>query len=239
MTPIPTDGEQLPEIPIVEEALRFIVPKNFRLVLRLLLLPLALAMSSCMIMRTSEKGYAPVRIVQDGTAFEGQLVAEGPGKGPALAVSAMVVGAGAVSLDGPYRLEITAFGHDGQHQRFDIREYRFRFANGQTFTFGARDMRGSPLFKPGEFRNEVVAVRKAAKIFNGETEPDRTTTVEVDAVIRTSTGSQSGMLRFVFQPLDSVKMEYFNIPWEIKKAISKDKREHPITAWAPGAPSPL
>ncbi|MEX1119453.1 MAG: hypothetical protein WEB60_11740 [Terrimicrobiaceae bacterium] len=184
-------------------------------------------------MRTSESGYAPVRIVQDGTAFEGALVAEGPGKGPALAVSAMVVGAGAVSLSGPYRLEITAFGLEGQHQRFDIREFRFRFANGQNFTFGARDMRGSPLFKPGGFRNEVVAIRKAGKIFNGETEADRTTTVEVDAVIRTRAGSRSNTLRFVFQPSDSVKVEFFNIPWEIKKAISKERREHPITVWAP------
>lgn len=208
-----------------------------RLVVRLLPIPLVLALSSCMILRTSEKGYAPVRIVKDGTAFEAALVAEGPGKGPALAVSAMVVGAGAVSLDGPYRLEITAFGHEGQHQRFDISKFSFRFTNGQSFTFGPRDMRGSPLFRPGDYRDEVVAVRKAAKIFHGETESDRTTTVEVDAVIRTNTGSQSNTLRFVFQPLDSVKMEYFNIPWEIKKAISKDKREHPITAWAPGTPT--
>jgi len=214
-------------------------PLFLRLILRFLPLPLAFAMSSCMVMRTSENGYTPVRIVQDGTAFEGQLVAEGPGKGPSLAISAMVVGGGAVSLSGPYRLEIAAFGHEGQHQRFDIRQFRFRFANGQSFTFGAKDMRGSPLFKPGEFRNEVVAVRKAAKIFNAEPKTDRTATVEVDAVIRTSTGSQANMLRFVFEPVDSVKVEFLNIPWEIKKAIFKDRREHPITAWAPGTPTPL
>lgn len=205
-----------------------------RFILSLLAVPLACGMSSCMIMRTAEKGYQPTRVVQDGTAFEAVMLAEG--EGPGLAVSAMVIGGGAVSLFGPYRLQITAYGYEGLHQTFEIRRFRFRFANGQAFDFGPEFMRTSTRFVRGEFKGEVVAVRKAWKVFDAKPKVDGAVTVEADVVILTTKGRKEGTLKFAFTPSETVKVESINVPWEVKRAIWKDSREHPVSAWAEGVP---
>jgi hypothetical protein len=194
---------------------------------------LVVGLSSCMVMRTAEKGYPPERQVKDGTAFEAELLAEG--QGPGLAVSAMVVGGGATSLFGPYRLQLTAYGHEGVHQTFEIRKFRFRFTNGQSFEFGPEHISGSPVFRVGQYRGEVVAVRKATKVFAADPKKEGTVTVEADVVVRTVKGVRQETLCFVFPPMEAVKWESVNVPWEIKKAIWKEGREHPVSAWAPGA----
>jgi len=195
---------------------------------------LAFGLSSCMVMRTAEKGYEPVRSVQNGTAYQAELVAEG--QGPGLAVSAMVVGGGATSIFGPYRFQVTAIGRQGIHQTFEIRKVRFRSASGQTFEFGPEFIHGSAIFLSGEYRDEVVAVLKARKVFSADPKAEGTLTVEVDAVVRTVNGPQKVTLRFVFAPKEAVKWDSVNVPWEIKKSIWKEKREHPITAWTHGSP---
>jgi hypothetical protein len=193
---------------------------------------LAFTMTSCMVMRTAEKGYQPTRLVQNGTAYEAELLAEG--QGPGLAVSAMVVGGGATSLFGPYRLQVTAIGKAGIHQTFEIKKFRFRFASGQAFEFGPEHIRGRPVFAAGPYKGEVVAVFKSWKVFSADPKAEGTLTVEADVVVRTVNGPQKGTLRFVFTPSETVKWESINVPWEIKKSIWKEEREHPISAWASG-----
>lgn len=205
--------------------------------LRPFLRPAALALAglscaSCMFLRTAEKGYRPVRTVQGETAYEAELTPEGQGGG--LAVSAMVVGGGATSVFGPYRLQVTAVGREGVHRSFEIRRVRFRFGNGQTFVFGPEALRGSAVFKPGTYRGEVKAIRRAAQVFAADPKKEGTVTVEMDALVRTSKGDRAQTLRFVFTPEEWVRWESINIPWEIKKAIWKESREHPVTSWREG-----
>jgi hypothetical protein len=184
---------------------------------------------SCMVMRTSEKGYQPVRTVQNGTAFEAILIAEGSGS--ALAVSAMVVGGGAVSLKGPYRLQLVAYGLPGDHRTFHIRSVTLRTAKGWTTMLEPRHIAGSAVFARGEHAGEVVSRRTATKAFAWKPDVHGAISVEVDAEIVRGARTTREKLTFLFTPADTVKLESFFIPWEIKKSIWKETREHPITAW--------
>lgn len=190
----------------------------------------AFAGSSCMIMRTAEKGYEPVRLVQDGTAFEAVMVPEGAGAG--LAVSAMVIGGGAVNLFGPYRLQVTAYGHAAQHRTFVIEKLRFRSEKGKVIALTRERIGGMPIFRPGEFRGEVTAVGTTRGTVTWKSEEEGTVTVEADVEIRFDRETKRGTLKFVFVPSDTVKVEAVNVPWEIKRAIWKDTREHPVSAWS-------
>ncbi len=195
--------------------------------------PVFCGLGSCMVMRTAETGYPPARIVQDGAAYEGALMAEGAGS--ALAVSAMIVGGGSVSLTGPYRPQITAYGFEGVHRRFDIRSLRIRFPDGKTHVFGPEQILGSPWFSKGDFQGEAVAVRRLARVFS--TPPLRgegPVIMEADALLDTKDGRRREKLKFAFTPGNSVHWENVNIPWEIKKSLWRPRREHPVTAWAPG-----
>ncbi len=182
-----------------------------------------------MVLRTDETGYAPVRLVQGETAFEAQMVAEG--EGPGLSVSAMIVAGGSVSLFGPYRFQFKAYGREESHRALEVRRFRMRFADGQAYQFGPEYLRGRSLFVPGEYRGELVAERKAWKVFKANPKLDGPVTVEVDAVIQTTKQSRAETLKFVFQPSETVKTEFINVPWEIKRSIWKDEREHPVSAW--------
>ncbi len=194
------------------------------------LLLVAFGGSSCMIMRTAEKGYQPVRLVQEGTAFEAVMVPEGAGGG--LAVSAMVIGGGAVSLFGPYRLEITAYGHAGQHRTFVIEKLRFRSENGKVIALTRERLGGSPIFVPGEYQGEVKAVGTTRGTVTWKSEEEGVLTVEADVVLHVGQETRRGTLKFLFVPSDTVKLEAINVPWEIKRAIWKDSREHPISSWS-------
>jgi hypothetical protein len=189
----------------------------------------AMTLCSCMVMRTQEKGYGTVRTVQDGTAFEAVMLPEGESGG--MALSAMVVAAGAMNVHGPYRLQVTAYGRQGEHLTFEIRQVRIRSATGRTFGLSSRQMGGSPLFVPGEWQGEVKAVRTARGVIPWDPETQGRITVEVDVTIRTTSASRSGTLRMEFLPIDAVKVEAVNVAWEVKKSIWKEAREHPISAW--------
>lgn len=180
-------------------------------------------------MRTAEEGYHPVRAVQEGTAYEAMLLPEGEDGG--MALSAMVVAAGAMSVHGPYRLQITAYGRQGEHLFFDIHRVRIRSATGRAFLLTAGQMGGSPVFLPGEWKGEVKAVRTARGVIPWDPKTQGAVSVEADVTVRTTAGTRSGTLRFGFEPMETVKVEAVNVAWEIKKSIWKETRDHPISAW--------
>lgn len=190
---------------------------------------LAAGLSSCMVMRTSEDGYRPARAVVDGTAYEARLLAEGGGNG--LALSAMVVAAGAVSVHGPYRFEVEAHGFPGRHLSFDVREVRLRAADGKTATLGRGQFGGSLLFEPGPWKGEVRAMRTARRLIPWEASEAGRVTAEADVTVRTREGRRDATARFVFVPVKETRMEAVNVADEIRKSVWKETREHPVTAW--------
>lgn len=190
---------------------------------------LAVSFSSCMIMRTSEKGYQPVRLVKNGTAYEAELLAEGADGG--LAVSAMIIGAGAANLHGPYRLQFTAYGREGEHRLFDINEVRIRSDRGQTARLGRDQVMGSPVFRPGEWRGEVKAVRPMRGLISCDPKKEGRIAVDADVRIHARDRIRRDTLHVVFEPRQAVKLESINVLWEIKKSFWKESREHPVTAW--------
>ena len=194
------------------------------------------SLSSCMVLRTSERGYYPTRFVSDGTAFEGEMLAEGCDT--SFALSAMVVAAGAAGIHEPYRLQITAYGIPGKHLTFEIKEIRALSDGGKKLVLREGDIGGSPLFVGGDWKGEVVSARTAKGLIPWKSQEEGRIRIEADIIIGVDAGERRGTLKFIFEPRKDARVETAVIPWEIKKAIWKESREPPITAWENGTSSP-
>ncbi|MFV0415724.1 MAG: hypothetical protein ACK5NG_05090 [Chthoniobacterales bacterium] len=183
-----------------------------------------------MIMRLDEEGYVPAKTVSAGTAYLGEMMPEGTG--PVISASAMVIGGGSAKLFGPYRFRLTAFGTKGEHLMLRVKALRFKTVTGRKIVLGPNQLSGAPLFVDAEFRDEVQSVYETRGVIKWKPEEQGVVHAEADVEVTTPRGIQKSTAKFVFDPMDKVRVDSVNVPWEIKRAIWKDRREHPITAWA-------
>ncbi|MFV0338760.1 MAG: hypothetical protein ACK5LK_11035 [Chthoniobacterales bacterium] len=187
-------------------------------------------LNACMVMRLDEEGYVPAKSVSKGTAYLAEMMPEGAGA--VFSASAMVIGGGSAKVFGPYRFRMTAFGRKGEHLMLRVYALRFRSATGRKIYLGMDQLAGAPLFVQGEYRDEVQSVYEVRGVIKWKPEEQGTLYGEADVEVTTIHGIEKSTVKFVFDPLDKVRVDAVNVPWEIKRSIWKDRREHPITAWA-------
>jgi hypothetical protein len=148
-------------------------------------------------------------------------------------MSAMVVGGGMATFDGPFRWRVEAYGSEGVHESLVI--HRIRTRTGKT----KRDewFPAEELGKKADFRKlsgrpgEVRARYPIPGLLKVMPEEDGRLDVWLDVSIRTTDGSTRKLVHFVLDPSVKRQDEFVFLPVEVAQSIGKDPLDWEDSMW--------
>lgn len=200
--------------------LRFLGVKTALTLLALLLLP------GCVQMFLKDHNFrksAPVEI--NGATVNSALKPMGGGAG--ISLSAMVISAGAGSLDGPFLWRIEAEGREGVHEWLRVNEARVTTQKTKRSEPFPRAHLGTPaIFAPipGENGRSFAKFQMPGKL-TVFPRKDGKIIIHANLSIRASGRIQSQWVRFELLPESKWKNESVFLPAEIVKNFRKNPRE--------------
>ena len=197
---------------------------------------LAIPLAGCVGSRTTKHTYtagasSPVVRV-DGAAVRLQLSPQGT-DGGMYAVSAMVVSAAAVTLDGPFKWRIQAVGAAGRHDFLTVHRIRTR-------TTGTKRDEWYPeshLGRRVDFRKrsgaagDWRAVYEIPGLLKVKPREDGALEVLVDMTIGSAARRERRVVRFRLDPVRGQKDEFIFLPAEIVKSIGKPMADPQDWGW--------
>ena len=211
------------------------MPRNrwFWEVRRIAVLAVALACGGCMAFRASKRTYAGHGGAEiNGARVVLQVKPEGSAGG-SFAFSAMVVGAGTATLDGPFSWRIVATGRAGEHEEMVVHRLHTRTSKTKRSEwFPARQLGRVARFR--KVREQPGVVRARYEIPGHiEIKPreDGAITVKVDVSVKANGHWKRSMVEFHLDPDEKTQNEVIFLPAEIVESIGADPEDWDDPMW--------
>ncbi|MCH7225536.1 hypothetical protein [Haloferula sp. A504] len=200
----------------------------------LLLIAPTLTLVSCIGLKATKHTYAgPARGSELGGA-EVRVAFRPEGSRPgSFMVSAMVVGGGMATLDGPFKWRVEALGEAGRHESFTVHRIRTRtLKTGRDEWFPAGELGAVAEFRPLKDKPGVVRARYPIPgLLKVKPEEDGGLEVWVDASVAGPGGRARKMLRFRMQATEEDASEVVFLPVEIAESIGTDPADWEDPMW--------
>ncbi|MEP4079231.1 hypothetical protein [Haloferula sp.] len=154
-------------------------------------------------------------------------------KGPNMMLSAMVVGGGFATFDGPFRWRVEAFGERGRHEKMIVHRIRTKTSKSDRdewypskylgFAKNFRRLKGQP--ERNRCRYEIPGLLKV------KPEEDGRLDVWMDLSIVEASGSTRSLVRFALDPATKRADEMVFLPVEIAQSIGTDPEDWEDSMW--------
>lgn len=173
--------------------------------------------------RGSELGGAEVRV-----AFRPEGTRPG-----SFMLSAMVVGGGMATLDGPFKWRVEALGEAGRHESLTVHRIRTRtLKTGRDEWFPAEELGAVAEFRPLDDKPGVVRARYPIPgLLKVKPEEDGGLEVWIDASVSGPGGRSRRMLKFRMQATEEDASEVVFLPLEIAESIGTDPADWEDPMW--------
>ena len=187
-------------------------------------------------MRATKHTYAPdassPAVKVNGAHVRLQLRPEGT-SGASYVVSAMVVAAGATTLDGPFRWRIEATGTESHHESMVVHRLRTQTKlTKRDEWYPTRYLGKSVDFtKPSGTRSPWRAVFEIPGTLQVKPREDGALEILADLSVRADGKSQRKVVKFRLDPSKTRQDEFIFIPTEIVSSIGKPMSEWDETGW--------
>lgn len=148
-------------------------------------------------------------------------------------MSAMVVGGGMATFDGPFKWRVEAYGKSGVHESMVIHRIRTRTEKTKRDEwFPANELGKQANFrklsgKPGEVR----ARYQIPGLLKVMPEEDGKLDVWLDVSIRTNEGTRRELVRFSLDPTLKRQDEFIFLPVEVAQSIGKSPEDWEDSMW--------
>lgn len=173
--------------------------------------------------RGTELGGAEVRV-----AFKPEGTRPG-----SFMLSAMVVGGGFATLDGPFKWRVEALGEAGRHETLSVHRIRTRtLGTGRDEWFPSAELGGTVDFKPVKKRPGVVRARYPIPgLLKVKPEEDGGLEVWVDTSVSGPGGRVRRMLKFRMEAAEEDASEIVFLPVEIAESLGTDPSDWEDPLW--------
>ncbi|BCX50082.1 hypothetical protein HAHE_39900 [Haloferula helveola] len=198
-----------------------------------LLVPCLLALSSCMGLRATKHTYASGPSADVGGARVRLGFRPEGTKGPSFMMSAMVVGGGVATLDGPFRWRVEALGETGRHESLVVHRIRTRTSKtGRDEWFPAGELGRRAEFRALKGKEGVVRARYPIPgLLKVIPEEDGALDVWVDVAVSGPEGTRRKTLQFRMDPTVKSQNEVVFLPVEIARSIGTDPADWEDSMW--------
>ncbi len=199
-----------------------------------LLIPTGLLLASCMGLKATKHTYVgPPRGAELGGA-EVRVAFRPEGTRPgSVMLSAMVVGGGVATLDGPFRWRVEALGRAGEHESLSVHRIRTRtLTTGRDEWFPESELGKRADFRPLEDKPGVVRARYPIPgLLRVKPEEDGGLEVWVDASVSGPAGRTRRLLKFRMEAAEKDASEVIFIPTEIARGVTTDPADWEDPMW--------
>ena len=199
----------------------------------ILVMMLALCGSSCVALKGEKHTYLQGGAVEVAGAQVGMgFRPEGTRSGSVM-VTAMVVGGGMATFDGPFRWRVEAVGDEGKHELLVVHRIRTRTAKtGRDEWFPESELGRSAPFRPHPEKPGKVRARYAIPgLLKVMPETDGRLDVWVDMSLKVKNRWQRQTVRFKLDPGVKSQNEFLFLPVEVARSIGKPLDEQPDPMW--------
>jgi len=200
---------------------------------RIAVIAVALMCGACMAFRANKRTYAGHGGAEVNRARLLLQVKPQGSAGGSFALSAMVVGAGAATLDGPFSWRIEATGRDGEHE--ELRVHRLHTCTAKTKRaewFPAKQLGRAAKFR--KVRGEPGVVRARYEIpgyLEVKPREDGAITVKADVSVKANGRWKRSMVKFHLDPDEKTESEVIFLPAEIIESIGADPEDWDDPMW--------
>lgn len=154
-------------------------------------------------------------------------------KGPNMMLSAMIVGGGFATFDGPFKWRIEALGREGVHERLAVHRIRTKTAKtGRDEWYPREHLGNDAKFK--KLRGQAGVVRARYRIpglLKVKPEEDGRLDVWVDLSISGTEGVERQIVRFALDPATKRADDMIFLPVEVAQNVGKDFDEMEDPMW--------
>jgi hypothetical protein len=193
-----------------------------------------LMLSSCVGIRAKKHTYS----TSDGSAEVGgaqvgiQFRPEGT-KGPNMMLSAMVVGGGFATFDGPFRWRVEALGETGRHETLVVHRIRTRTSkSGRDEWYPSEHLGFSKSFRLIIGEPEKCRVRyEIPGLLKVKPEEDGRLDVWIDLSVIGTGGTTRRTVQFALDPATERADEMVFLPVEIAKSIGTEPEDWEDSMW--------
>ncbi len=171
--------------------------------MRLLLILVALLLSSCIHLLTTTVDYtsSAAAPVVGASAFRAEFIPRGSESG--LALSAMVIGGATIAEVGPYQVRLHAFGRPGDQRSFRVLRFVLSSPGNFTAPMEPRGFAGSAEFGPTQDPNRTRASLLLGPLFRLDERRDRDLHLEAEVEVARRKGISRGTLKIPLQQTKS------------------------------------
>lgn len=154
-------------------------------------------------------------------------------KGPNMMLSAMVIGGGFATFDGPFRWRVEAIGEIGRHWKLVVHRIRTRTATTGRDEWYPREYLGfEKSFRPVRGRSGVCRVRyEIPGLLEVKPEEDGRLDVWIDLSVVGSDGTTRKTLQFVLDPETKRADEMVFLPVEMVRNIGINPEDWEDSMW--------
>ena len=154
-------------------------------------------------------------------------------KGPNMMLSAMVVGGGFATFDGPFRWRVEAIGKTDQHQKLVVHRIRTKTSKtGRDEWYPEEHLGFTKSFRPLKEESGVSRVRyEIPGLLKVKPEEDGRLDVWIDLSVMGKRGTSRKTLRFALDPAMKRADEMVFLPVEVAKSIGTDPEDWEDSMW--------
>lgn len=197
------------------------------------ILPAAILLAGCASLTATKRTYAGHRgATVNGATLTLQVRPEGDAGGSYM-FSAMVVGAGVATLDGPFRWRIEAIGRDGVHEELVVHRLHTRTATtGRSEWYPADRLGRRALFRP--VKDQPGTARARYEIPGQlvvKPREDGALTVTADVSVKATGRWRRATVRFRLDPAEKRQTDVIFLPAEIIEGIGTDPADWNDPLW--------
>lgn len=200
----------------------------------MMLLPVAVAMTSCFGIKATKHTYTgPAQGAELGGA-EVRVAFRPEGTRPgAMVGSAMIIGGGFATFDGPFRWRVEAIGQAGLHESLSVHRIRTHTLKSKRDGWYPEDWLGERIeFRPVKDQPGVVRARyEIPGKLEVKPEDDGAMDVWVEVSIKRSDGNHRRLLKFRFDPDHKNASEMIFLPTEIVEGLTTDLKDAEDPMW--------
>lgn len=206
----------------------------FRAFLNTALMCGIMQLSSCAGLLAKKRSYQDTAagVLVDGAVVKLQVKPEGTSPGSFM-VSAMVVGGGMATLQGPFRWRFEAEGEAGRHEWLGVHRIRTRTEkSGRDEWYPTAHLGKRANFRPVKGNPSLSRARyEVPGMLNVQPAEDGALTVEVEISVGGAGRTERRVLRFRLVPVEKRQDEFVFLPTEIVKGIGTKPEDLDTPGW--------
>lgn len=200
----------------------------------LLVIAVTPVLVSCMGLKATKHTYVGAQRGAELGGAEVRVAFRPEGSRPgSFMLSAMIVGGGVATLDGPFRWRVEALGRAGEHESLSVHRIRTRtLKTGRDEWYPAEELGKMAKFRPVKDRPGVVRARYPIPgLLRVKPEEDGGLEVWIDASVAGPAGKSRRLLNFRMEATEKDASEVIFLPTEIAEGVTTDPADWEDPMW--------